>query len=102
MAPTTDQFQPGQRVAVIQQIPQRQRVWTTRFEGTVVGSSPTPTGAWFSQGKNGHLWLDRLVLRKDDGELVVCQLDPFTHVELLPLPAVPAVASPPPPGPAAA
>ncbi|MBI5763401.1 MAG: hypothetical protein HZA51_07745 [Planctomycetes bacterium] len=32
--------------------------------------SPQPTGSWFAHGKNDRLWLNRLRLLKDDGEVV--------------------------------
>ncbi len=76
-----DQFKPGQRVAVTQQIPKRNQVWTTRVEGTVQQYEQRQTGSWFAHTK---LWLDRLTLQKDDGEIVVCILDNYSHV--LPLP----------------
>lgn len=82
MTKPTDQFAPGQRVTVLQQIPQRDEVWTTRITGTVVRFEQSKTGSWFAHAKDDRLWLDRLVIRKDDGETVVMNLDPYTHVEL--------------------
>jgi hypothetical protein len=82
-----DQFAPGQRVTVVQQLPQRQRVWSTGVTGTVVSYQQAKTGAWFAHTRDGRLWLDRLVLRKDDGELVVCSLDEYTHAEPAAAPA---------------
>ena len=87
MPPITDQFKPGQRVVVTQQIPQRERVWTTQVTGTIVKYEQQKTGSWFAHAKDDKLWLDRLTLRKDDGEIVVSNLDEFTHVELLAPPA---------------
>jgi len=83
MPPITDQFKPGQRVAITQQIPQRERVWTTKLTGTIVKYEQQKTGSWFAHSKDDKLWLDRLTIRKDDGEIVVMNLDAFTHVELL-------------------
>ncbi len=86
-SPTTKRngaaFKPGQRVAVTQQIAQRDDVWTTRVEGTVVRFERKKTGSWYAHAKDDKLWLDRLVLCKDDGEIVVCHLDPYTHVDVL-------------------
>ncbi|MEX0776807.1 MAG: hypothetical protein WD042_13975 [Phycisphaeraceae bacterium] len=81
MAQVVDQFKPGQRVSVVQQIPQRQRVWTSRVTGIVVRYEQKKTGSWFAHSRDDKLWLDRLVLRKDDGEIIVLNLDRFTHVE---------------------
>lgn len=83
MTIATDQFRPGQTVTVTQQIPQRDEVWTTRVTGQVIRFEQKKTGSWFAHAKNDKLWLDRLVLRKPDGEIVICNLDPYTHVDLL-------------------
>jgi len=83
MAQTTDEFQPGQRVKVVQQIPQRDEVWVTEVVGTVVRYEQRQSGSWFAHAKGHRLWLDRLVLRKEDGEIVVCNLDSYTHIEIL-------------------
>lgn len=78
-----DTFDVGQQVEVVQQIPHRDRVWATHVAGRVVCFEQRKTGSWFAHGKDDKLWLDRLTLRKDDGEIVVCILDPYTHVEVL-------------------
>ena len=83
MPKTIDQFKPGQKVAVTQQIAQRDEVWTTQVTGVVVRQEQKKTGSWFAHSKDDRLWLDRLVLEKEDGEIVVINLDPYTHVELL-------------------
>ncbi len=80
MTLTHDSFAPGDRVTVTQQIPQRSRVWTTTFAGKVVRFEQRKTGSWFAHSRHDKLWLDRLVLQKDDGEIVVCNLDQYTHV----------------------
>jgi hypothetical protein len=41
------------------------------------------TGSWFAHGKDDKVWLDRIELRKDDGEMVVCNLDQFSEVEVV-------------------
>ena len=82
MSQPTDEFTPGQRVVVTQQIPQRDEVWTTRITGTIVAYEQKKTGSWFAHARDDKLWLDRLSLRKDDGEIVMINLDNFTHVEL--------------------
>ncbi len=81
MAKPTDQFSPGQKVVVTQQIPQRDEVWTTRVVGEVVRYEQKKTGSWFAHAKDDKLWLDRLVLKKEDGEIIVCNLDAYTRVE---------------------
>lgn len=83
MSQTIDQFKPGQRVQVTQQIPQRDEVWTTRTDGVVVRFEQRKTGSWFAHAKDNKVWLDRLELLRDDGEIVVCNLDQYSLVELL-------------------
>lgn len=83
MERTTDSFTPGQRVVVTQQIPQRDEVWTQRIEGRVLRSEQRKTGSWFAHSKDDKLWLDRLTIVKDDGELIVCNLDRYTHVDVV-------------------
>ena len=73
----------GMRVVVTQQIPQRQRDWTTTATGTVVKLEQAKTGSWFAHSKNDKLWLDRLKVRKDDGELTTLNLDEYSHVEIV-------------------
>ncbi len=84
MSATADvRYRPGMRVRVTQQIPQRDRVWTTTVEGEVVRWVQARTGSWFAHSKDDRLWLDRLEIRRDDGEMVVCNLDQFSRVEVL-------------------
>lgn len=82
MSHATDHFEPGSQVVITQQIPQANRTWSTRTEGTVVRYERKKTGSWFAHAKDDRLWLDRLVVRKADGEIVVFNLDQYTRVEL--------------------
>lgn len=75
-------LQSGQNVCVTQQIPQRERVWTTQIRGVIVSHIQQKTGSWFAGSRHDRLWLDRLVIRKEDGEIVTIHLDPYTRVEL--------------------
>ena len=72
----------GDRVTVTQQI--QNKGWTTSVTGTVEAVEQRKTGSWFAHGKDDKLWLDRLVLKKDDGEIVVCNLDAYSRVEPAP------------------
>ena len=84
MTQPTDQFTPGMRVRVTQQIPQRDGdCWTTTVEGAVTRFAQAKTGSWFAHAKDDKLWLDRLTLRKDDGEISELVLDRYTHVEIV-------------------
>lgn len=56
---------------------------TTTFEGVVTRAYQGKTGSWFAHSRDGKLWLDRLELRKPDGELVVCNLDQNSQIEVV-------------------
>ena len=75
------QLVPGARVRVTQQIAARDRTWTSEVRGTVVSYDQQPTGSWYAHAKGDKLWLDRLKLRKEDGELVSLVLDEFSHID---------------------
>lgn len=81
-----DSYKAGQRVRVTQQVPHlgnADPTLATSFEGTVVAFAQEKTGSWYAHSKDHKLWLDRLKLRKDDGELVYVNLDQYSSVEVL-------------------
>jgi len=73
---------PGVHVSVTQQIPHGDRVWTNKVVGTIVTYEQQQTGSWYAHSKDDKLWLDRLTLRKPDGELTTLNLDEYTHLDL--------------------
>ena len=73
---------PGTRVIVTQQIAARNYTWTSEIRGTIVDYSQEQTGSWYAHSKDDKLWLDRLKLRKDDGEFTTLNLDEFTHIQI--------------------
>lgn len=76
-------YRPGMRVRITGQMPRLTGNLITTTEGTVVRFGQQKTGSWYAHSKDHRLWLDRLELRKDDGELVVVNLDQYSHVEVL-------------------
>ncbi len=78
------QLVPGARVVITQQIPHRNRTWTNEERGTVVSYEQKQTGSWYAHAKDDKLWLDRLSLRKDDGELLTLNLDDYSVVNVTP------------------
>ena len=80
-----DNYSPGTRVRVTQQIPHlgngRDTIAATPIEGAVVAFTQSKTGSWYAHSKDHKLWMDRLTLRKADGELVVCNLDQYSSVD---------------------
>jgi hypothetical protein len=73
--------QPGTRVRVTQQMPNTSTAWTNTVEGTIVRFRQAKTGSWFAHAHGDQLWLDRLELRKDDGELITLNLDQYSNIE---------------------
>jgi hypothetical protein len=78
-----DQLSPGQRIRLVQTLHRRDDAWTTQIEGEVVSVRREPTGSWHAHGRRDKLWLDRLVLRKDDGELSDFVIDERTRIEVV-------------------
>ncbi len=74
-------YQIGDRVRVTQQVPRRTETTTIEVEGVILRAGQQKTGSWFAHAKDKKLWLDRLELRLDDGELVTINLDQFSRVE---------------------
>src|SRR3954449_12917391 len=85
---------PGVKVKVIQQIAARDYAWSSEVRGTVIDFCQRQTGSWFAHSKNDKLWLDRLTIRKDDGEITTLNLDDYTHIDLEPAAAGAAPAEP--------
>ncbi|MGC8624307.1 MAG: hypothetical protein ACP5I8_01080 [Phycisphaerae bacterium] len=76
-------YAPGVRVEVTQQIAQRSHVYPISIIGTVLRQERQESGSWFARNQCHHLWLDRLIIQKDDGEKVVLNLDEFSAIKVL-------------------
>jgi hypothetical protein len=80
-------YTPGQRLRITQQVPRQERegggTLSISIEGQVVKAEQRKTGSWFAHSKDHKLWLDSVTLRKDDGELVVVNLDQHSGVEVV-------------------
>lgn len=77
------QLVPGARVKVVQQIAARNYSWNSEITGTVVEYRQEQTGSWYAHSKDDKLWLDRLTLRKSDGEIINLNLDEFSVVKIV-------------------
>lgn len=73
----------GTRVRITQQTPLRDTTWVQPVEGEVVRCRQATTGSWFAHARDDRLWLDRIELRLDDGELAVLNLDQYSVVEVI-------------------
>ncbi|UCD74704.1 MAG: hypothetical protein JSV91_13060 [Phycisphaerales bacterium] len=83
MSLETTVYQPGKRVRVTQQLPHRDKTWSSAVEGVITRYQQARTGSWFAHSKDDKLWLDRLEIRRDDGEIVILNLDQFSVIEPL-------------------
>ncbi len=84
---TSQMYKPGQRVRVTQQVPRLERpgggAIVATVEGTVIGFEQQKTGSWYAHSRDHKLWMDRLQLKKDDGEVVYLNLDQYSVVDLV-------------------
>lgn len=76
-------LKPGVQVKVTQQIAARDHAWATEITGTVVAFEQKKTGSWYAHSKDDRLWLDRLTIKKADGEISILNLDQYSRVEVL-------------------
>ena len=83
MSDTATDYEIGSRVRVTQQVIMSNEGKLTSVEGVVLRVGQQKTGSWFAHGRDKKLWLDRLEVRKDDGELVVVNLDQYSRVEVI-------------------
>ncbi len=83
LAMSTQQvYRVGSRVRVTQALPRPMGgMPATVVEGVVVRYEQSKTGSWFAHSRDDRLWLDRLVLRRDDGEIVYLNLDQYSQLQ---------------------
>ena len=75
-------FDPGTRVRVTHQISNtHDETWTNTIEGKILRYRQAKTGSWFAHAKDDRLWLNRLEVECDNGEIVVLNLDQFSLIE---------------------
>lgn len=77
------QFPPGTPVCVTMLTHFRDREIESRVIGTVEAWDSLPTGSWYSKGRDDKLWLDRVRLRRVDGEVTLLVIDDATTISLL-------------------
>ena len=64
-------------------VPTRDYMLVDGVEGEVVRCFTKRTGSWHAHGRDGRLWLERLQIRKDDGELTMLNLDAESAIMVL-------------------
>lgn len=87
MSDTTQQsgqaYEVGSMVRVTQQLAQGEDVSNFVVVGEILRMGQQKTGSWYAHSRDKKLWLDRLELKKTDGEIVVLNLDDASHVEVV-------------------
>ena len=53
------------------------------IQGEVLRVGQQKTGSWYAHAQDKKLWLDRVEIKKADGEIVVVNLDDGARVELV-------------------
>lgn len=69
------QFPAGTPVCVTMTTRLRGRDIESRVVGVVESWDCKPTGSWYAHGKNNKLWLDRVRVRRVDGEVTLLIID---------------------------
>jgi uncharacterized protein YwbE len=77
------EIKPGQRIRVLQEIDRREGNWTHGLVGMVLSVRAEKTGSWHAHGKSGKLWLSRIRLQKEGGEITTIVVDQHTRLEVL-------------------
>lgn len=80
---TPDTLVRGSRVRITKQVARQGTALTNSVEGIVVKAEQRKTGSWYAHSKDDRLWLDRLEIEKDDGEIYVCNVDSQTVIEVI-------------------
>ncbi len=82
----TTKLSVGDRVRVTQQVarqPLGGGPMMAEVEGEVVKFDQMKTGSWYAHAKDDKLWLERLILKKADGEIVYLNLDQYSSIEVV-------------------
>jgi hypothetical protein len=77
------QIEPGQRIRVTREIDRREGNWAHEVVGTVLAAQAEKTGSWHAHGKDAKLWLQRIRLQIEDGEITTIVVDQHTRLEVL-------------------
>lgn len=76
-------YEVGSLVRVTKGLSHGEEHSTYTVEGEILRMGQQKTGSWYAHSRDKKLWLDRLELKKADGEIVVINLDDKAQVELI-------------------
>lgn len=83
MAIALKHLKPGRRVRITQTIAWGRHKDQTAIDGTIRRLGQQKTGSWFAHARDDKLWIDRIELQRPDGEIVVCNIDQNSVIDLL-------------------
>lgn len=83
MSHTAHAYGIGSVVRVTKQLVHGEEASPFEVTGEILRMGQQKTGSWYAHSKDKKLWLDRLELKKADGEIVVVNLDDQSRVELI-------------------
>jgi len=83
MSEAIQQYEVGSLVRVTKVLTHGEERSAFVIEGEVLRMGQQKTGSWYAHSKDKKLWLDRVEIKKGDGEIVVVNLDGGAVVELV-------------------
>lgn len=75
------QYEVGSLVRVTKQLMLGDGPSSFVIEGEILRMGQQKTGSWYAHSKDKKLWLDRVEIKKADGEIVVVNLDDRSQIE---------------------
>jgi len=77
------QYEVGSLVRITKQLMLGDGPSSFVIEGEVLRMGQQKTGSWYAHSKDKKLWLDRVEIKKADGEIVVVNLDDQSQIEIV-------------------
>ncbi len=74
-------LRPGQKIRVTHRVRVGQREWERTVVGTFLERGRRPTGIHTDRVPEDDIWVETILMEKDNGERSVIVLDEFTRVE---------------------
>ena len=83
MSDAIEQYEVGSLVRVTKQLMLGDGPSSFVIEGEILRMGQQKTGSWYAHSKDKKLWLDRVEIKKADGEIVVVNLDDQSQIEIV-------------------
>ena len=77
------QYEVGSLVRITKQLMLGDGPSSFVIEGEILRMGQQKTGSWYAHSKDKKLWLDRVEIKKADGEIVVVNLDDQSQIEIV-------------------